>query len=53
MNPVITTTPETILSWVDEAIAKKAWLVIVYHDILIWWEIYSNTPAQLENVTFQ
>ncbi|MDD2870820.1 MAG: polysaccharide deacetylase family protein [Candidatus Gracilibacteria bacterium] len=50
INPVVSTTPESILAWVDEAIAKKAWLVIVYHDILDGGEIYSNTPAHLEAV---
>lgn len=34
MSATNITTPETVLGWVDDAIRDKAWLVIVYHDIV-------------------
>jgi peptidoglycan/xylan/chitin deacetylase (PgdA/CDA1 family) len=38
-NMTNTTTAEQVKAWVDEAIANKMWLVIVYH------EVTSGTPA--------
>ena len=50
MSPISSTSPETVLGWVDEAIRNRAWLSIVYHDIVDGGPTFSNTPAHLEAV---
>jgi peptidoglycan/xylan/chitin deacetylase (PgdA/CDA1 family) len=50
MSATASTAPETVLGWVDEAIRNKAWLVLVYHDIIDNGPMYSNTPAHLDKV---
>lgn len=50
MSVTSMTSPETVLGWVDEAIRNKAWLVLVYHDIVDNGPLYSNTPDHLDKV---
>lgn len=50
MSPIVSTSPETVLEWVDEAIRNRAWLSIVYHDIIDGGLTYTNTPEHLETV---
>lgn len=50
MSPISSTSPETVLGWVDEAIRNRAWLSIVYHDIVDGGPTFSNTSAHLETV---
>ncbi|MEY3784522.1 MAG: hypothetical protein RLZZ230_844 [Candidatus Parcubacteria bacterium] len=50
MSAVVSTSPETVLGWIDTAIANKSWLSIVYHDIVNGGGEYTNTPAHLEAV---
>lgn len=50
MSVTSNTSPETVLAWVDEAIQNKAWLVLVYHDIINNGPLYSNTPDHLDKV---
>jgi len=50
MSAIVSTSPETVLKWVDTAISSKAWLSIVYHDIVDGGGEYTNTPAHLEAV---
>lgn len=50
MSPISSTSPETVLAWVDEAIRNRAWLSIVYHDIVDDGLTYTNTPEHLETV---
>lgn len=50
MSVTSNTSPETVLAWVDEAIRNKAWLVLVYHDIVDNGPMYSNTPDHLDKV---
>lgn len=49
-NMLSTTTLADVQAWVDEAIATKAWLVIVYHEVSTTPAdaTYSVTPANLE-----
>lgn len=49
-NPIYNTSPETVLSWVDTAIADNAWLVLVYHEISDSSDKFTNTPEHLERV---
>jgi peptidoglycan/xylan/chitin deacetylase (PgdA/CDA1 family) len=50
MSVINTTPPETILSWVDEAIRDRAWLVLVYHDVVDGGGTFTTTPDQLRAV---
>ncbi len=50
MSTINTTTPETVLEWVDAAIADRGWLVLVYHDIIDNGATFTNTPAHLQAV---
>ncbi len=50
MSATNLTSPETVLGWVDDAIRDKAWLVLVYHDIVDNGPTFSNTPAHLQTV---
>lgn len=45
-----TTTPADVQNWVNQAIANKTWLVIVYHEVSTTPEDaqYSVTPANLD-----
>ncbi len=50
MSTTNNTLPETVLGWVDEAIRDKAWLVLVYHDIVDGGGTWTNTPAHMQAV---
>ncbi len=50
MSAVVDTEPETVLGWVDTAIANGAWLSLVYHDIVEDGGMFTNTPDHLEAV---
>ncbi len=50
MSATNLTTPETVLGWVDDAIRDKAWLVVVYHDIVDGGGTWTNTPAHMQTV---
>lgn len=50
MSAVVNTSPDTVLEWVDQAIADKTWLVIVYHDIIPNGGTFTNTPQHLQAV---
>ncbi len=50
MSATNQTTPETVLGWIDDAIADKAWLVMVYHDIVDNGGTWTNTPAHMQTV---
>jgi peptidoglycan/xylan/chitin deacetylase (PgdA/CDA1 family) len=49
-NITNTTTPAEVKAWVDQAIASKTWLVIVYHEVTDTAEdpTYAVTPANLD-----
>lgn len=50
-NMTNTTTVEQVQAWVDEAIANKTWLVIVYHEVTTSSPAdatYAVTPANLD-----
>ena len=50
MSATNLTSPETVLGWVDDAIRDKAWLVVVYHDIVDNGGTWTNTPAHMQAV---
>lgn len=50
MSATNQTAPETVLGWIDDAIADKAWLVMVYHDIIDNGGTWTNTPAHMQAV---
>lgn len=50
MSATNITTPETVLGWVDDAVRDKAWLVIVYHDIVDNGGTWTNTQAHMQAV---
>lgn len=47
-NVVLTTTPAQVQSWVDKAVADKAWLVLVYHEIDTNNNEYNTKPTELD-----
>lgn len=47
-NVLVTTTPEQIRAWIDNAVANRTWVILLFHSIDRTGSPYSVTPETLQ-----